>query len=89
MDIIEIQRQYRDDVNIAVKLDLIPCDIAQKIFEWLVDDYRIRSFRLKLASNEIRSLRDTIYAMRHPATAPREKIRFLRGYFASLGAASI
>ncbi|MDG1709412.1 MAG: glycosyltransferase, partial [Emcibacteraceae bacterium] len=84
IDTEEIYQQYRDDLNTAAALHLIQEELAQRLHDWLNVDHTIRRLRLKLASNDMTKLRDTIFAIRHRAIAPREKMKFLMGYLASL-----
>lgn len=83
MNINEIYRQYQDDLTTALTHELIKDKFARRLNIWFCLDEKIRRLRLKLASNEIRSLRDAVFAIRHPAVGKREKIKFLMAYVGS------
>ena len=79
----EIYKQYQDDIRTAVNLNLISDELKEKLCSWISMDHKIRHVTLKMSSNQLLSLRETIFAIQHPSTVLSQKIRFLIFYLSS------
>ena len=81
MKISEIYDQYKFDIATALELKLITKDCERELENWMRKDYESRVLKLKLSSNELLSLKDSIKAIQNPAITVNEKRAFMRKYF--------